>query len=85
MTALEIPLRLQFSNYKQEIELFGITFNLELEFLEHQNFWILHIYDQEEKPLALGVKLISNWPLFKYKGITFVLLGDSSLTAYKAI
>ena len=85
MKVIEIPFNLQFSHQKQEINLFGITFNLGLEFLEHQSFWILHIYDQEEKPLALGIKLISNWPLFKHKGITFIMLGNFVLMAYETV
>jgi hypothetical protein len=85
MEVLEIPINFNYSHQRQEINLFGITFNLEFEFLEHQNSWILHIYDQEERPLALGVKLISNWPLFKHKNITFVMHGNSLMAVYESI
>ena len=85
MTILEIPLNVNHPHHKQEIELFGHTFNLEFEFFDNENFWVMHIYDEQKKALALGIKLIPNWPLFKYKNITFVMLGDSHLVAYESL
>jgi hypothetical protein len=82
---LEIPLSFNYPYFSQETELFGLSFNLEFEWIELEKFWVMHIYDHQEEPLALGIRLHPNWPLFSHKGITFMMLDDKRLVAYESI
>ena len=63
---LQIPISSKAPHFSQESDIFGQSFNLEFEWLNTEQFWVLHIYDHTEQPLALGIKLQSNWPLFSY-------------------
>lgn len=45
---------------------------------EAENFWMLHIGDQNDNPLVFGIKLITDWPLIRRE--QNMLNGDLSLT-----
>jgi hypothetical protein len=82
---LEILLNFDNQYFKLETTLFGQIFNLEFEKIERENFWVMHVYDAEEEPLALGIRLVPRWPLFSHKGVSFMLLDDTRLVAYEII
>ena len=84
MQVLEIPVNTDLPHSKAEFELFGQSFIFQFEFLEKENYRVLHIYDSEEKPLALGIRLITKWALFRHKNIELIMLNDS-LLAYEII
>ena len=65
MNALEIPFDTNIPHYTQQTELDGKTYTLEFEYIERENFWMLHIADQDGNPLVYGIKLIANWPLLR--------------------
>ena len=65
MDVLEIPFDTNIPHYTQQTELDGKTYTLEFEYIERENFWMLHISDQDGNPLVWGIKLITEWPLLK--------------------
>ena len=78
MIWLEIPLSSDAPHFSQENQLFGRSYNFEFEWIEREGFWVWHIYDASEQPIALGVRLIAEWPLLvhhtKEQSIAFYLL-----------
>ncbi|MEI6806852.1 MAG: hypothetical protein WCK49_10180 [Myxococcaceae bacterium] len=65
MAVLEIPFDTNIPHYTQQTELDGKTYNLEFEFIERENFWMLHISDQDGIPLVCGIKLVADWQLLR--------------------
>lgn len=63
MNAIEIPIASAESCFEQENEAFGQNFICEFEWIEREAFWMLHIFGDHQIPLALGIKLQSDWPL----------------------
>lgn len=82
---LEILLNFNNPYFSLETTLFGQSFKLEFEKIEREKYWVMHVYDAQEQPLALGIKLIQRWPLFNFKNISFMMLEDSRLVAYEAV
>ena len=84
MSMLEIPLASDSPHFTQEHQLFGQSYNLEFEWIEGERFWVLHIYDECEQPLALGIRLICKWPLFirheRERAIIFLLMPKNTNT-----
>lgn len=76
MSMLEIRIASSEPYFSQENQIFGHSYNLAFEWIERENFWALHIYDEVEKPIALGIRLIANWPLFMHReaSTTFFLI-----------
>jgi hypothetical protein len=74
MKTLEIPISSSAPHFSQEHQIFDRHYNLEFEWIEREGYWILHLYDASEQPIALGLKILENWPLFKHEEIYFMLL-----------
>ncbi|MGH7249619.1 MAG: phage baseplate plug family protein [Minisyncoccia bacterium] len=55
--------------------------SLEFEWIESRGFWMLHIADENPQPLALGLMLQPDWPIYTHHGaarpLTFMLLARS--------
>lgn len=64
MTTMEMLIASPAHHFSQEHIVFGCIFNLEFEWIERENFWLLHVSDGEGHPLALGLKLQPDWPLY---------------------
>ena len=62
---LEIPTQPSIPHYTQQTELDGKTYTLEFEYIEREDFWLLHIGDQDGKALVNGIKLVPEWPLLR--------------------
>ncbi len=67
MEAVEIPISSDAPYFSQENQFFGQTYTIEFEWVERGQFWVLHLYDEVEQPLALGIKLMVDWPLFVHR------------------
>ena len=52
------------AHFTQEHILFGQSYILEFEWIEREEFWVLHFYDGSENPIALGLRLSLDWPIF---------------------
>lgn len=76
MIMLEITISSAASHFSQEHHIFGHNYILEFAWIERETHWVLHIYDASERPIALGLRLISGWPLYvdRLKNIAFFLI-----------
>lgn len=59
----EIPLSSNAHHFTQECQLFGRLYQVELEWIERECIWIFHVRNALEEPVALGVKLMVDWPM----------------------
>lgn len=77
MKLLEIPIASDAAHFTQENEIFGRSFNLEFEWVERGGgFWMLHLSTSQEEPIALGIKLQADWPLFKTQEMVLMLVAN---------
>lgn len=51
--------------YDQITQLEGREYLLEFFWSTRESAWYMNIYDQDENPLALFVRLVVNWPLLR--------------------
>lgn len=51
--------------WDQLTQLDGREYLLRFFWSERESCWYLSVYDQDEHPLALGVKLVVGWPILK--------------------
>jgi hypothetical protein len=81
MTMIEIPIASAESRFEQENNAFSQSFTFEFEWIEREGFWMLHIFDANRTPLALGVKVQPDWPLYAHhlrsSSIIFMLVATS--------
>lgn len=64
-TAVTIPTALDTPLYSQRTTLDGKEYLLKFDYSEREDRWFLSLYDVDETPLALGIKVIPNWPLLR--------------------
>lgn len=75
MAVIEISISSATSHFEQENEIFGQSFIFEFEWLENENTWMLHIFDDSRNPIVLGIKLQPRWPLYRHHiGLNRVVL-----------
>lgn len=60
-TTFEIPLISMPQTF--QISLAGVTYNLELRWIQHGQFWVLDINDQNDVPIVNGIPLITGGDL----------------------
>jgi hypothetical protein len=61
---LEMTIASDAPHFSQEHRFFGHGYLLEFKWLERETMWVMHLYDDREEPLALGLRLSTNWPIF---------------------
>ena len=71
---LEVPMSSNASHFSQECQLFDRHYTLEFYWLEKEAYWVLHVYDAREHPIALGLKLLVDWPIRVEDNLSFLLL-----------
>jgi hypothetical protein len=73
---VEIILSSDAPHFSQEHQIFGQTYTLEFEWIEREEYWVMHLYDVGEQPIALGLKVSRNWPIYAdpHHNIGFVLV-----------
>lgn len=65
MGALTIPTTPGVPFYTQKTRLDGVDYILGFRYSQREDRWYFSIYDSEEKPILLGLKLVTNWPLLQ--------------------
>ena len=65
-------------HFTQEHLLFGHSYLLEFEWIEREGTWLLHLFDGLENPIALGLKVTDEAPIFvdKATNILFLLMAN---------
>jgi hypothetical protein len=71
---VEIPLTSSAPHFSQEHQLFGRLYTLEFEWIEREHYWVLHLYDASGSPIALGLKIKLDGPIFEDRATKLVLL-----------
>lgn len=51
------------SYWREQITLSGVVFVFAFKWNALNEFWVMDIYDSEEQPLILGIKIVPNYPL----------------------
>lgn len=81
MPMIEIPIASAESRFEQENDAFSQSFTFEFEWIEREGFWMLHVFDGNRIPLALGIKVQPNWPLYVHHlrlgSLIFILVATS--------
>lgn len=61
------------NHFSQENMVFGQSLIFEFEWMESIKAWVLHVLDQNQNPLKLGIKMLPSWPLFKSSNVVIYL------------
>jgi len=65
MKTFDIAISSSAPHFEQENDILGQSFIFEFEWIEKENIWLLHIFDNIHAPLVFGIKLQTAWPLYK--------------------
>ncbi|TXG75878.1 hypothetical protein E6Q11_06225 [Candidatus Dojkabacteria bacterium] len=73
---IEIALSSNAPHFSQEHLIFDRHYIIELQWIERESYWVMHLYDGVEVPIALGLRVTPHWPIYvdKILGTAFVLL-----------
>lgn len=71
---VEIPLH-NLPAFSQRIKLDDREYEFEFQWLSRLGYFVFNVFDNEQQPIALGVKLQKEWPLMRrYPNFTGELL-----------
>jgi hypothetical protein len=65
-TPLVIPVIAGRAYTRQRMNLDGRVYSLELAWNQYESSWHLSLFDAEDEPLVLGLRIVANWPLLRY-------------------
>jgi Domain of unknown function (DUF6983) len=71
---VELPISSSAAHFSQEYQIFNRYYTLEFCWIENEGYWVLHVYDEREQPIALGMRLIAEWPIAVEDGLTLLML-----------
>ncbi len=64
------------SNFKEQIQLSNVLFFLEFTWNALNEFWTMDIYDVNESPMILGIKIVPEYPLLAQYTVEGKPLGE---------
>lgn len=65
-TPLQITVLEDAAFQRQRIALDGRQYTLALMWNQWASYWSLSLYDSEENPIVLGLRIVANWPLLRF-------------------
>lgn len=65
-TTFLVPNAAEVAYSRQKTRLDGRDYVLTFSYNEREDRWYLSLYDDEDKPILLGLKLVSNFPLLRH-------------------
>jgi hypothetical protein len=71
---VELAISSDAPHFSQEHRLFGVSYTLEFEWVEREGYWVLHLFDAAEQPVALGLRLMAEWPIAIKPGLVLMLI-----------
>jgi hypothetical protein len=76
---IEIAFSSDAPHFSQEHVIFGKHFSIEFQWIERESYWVMHLYDGAENPIALGLRITLRWPIYvdKSLNIAFILFARS--------
>lgn len=63
---LQIPILEGAAYQQQRIALDGAIYTLGFAWNQWASFWTLSLWDSEESPIVLGLRIVCDWPLLRY-------------------
>lgn len=66
MATLLVPVTTAAAYGQQKTRLDGRDYILRLAYNERLDRWFLSIFDDQEEPLVMGIRLVANWPLLRH-------------------
>jgi hypothetical protein len=75
MVMMEISFSSDAPHFSQDNLIFNRHYIFEFEWIEHERYWVMHLFDTALEPIVLGVKVSTNWPIFydQAANIVFIL------------
>lgn len=64
--SLTVPTSVELSSYSQRTQLDGEDFVLFFQYNERLDRWFVDVTDQDEKPIASGLRLTTNFPIERF-------------------
>jgi hypothetical protein len=68
MAVFEIPTRFDIYEYNFQVDLDGTKYELQMRYNQREDSWWLDLYDTDRNPIRTGVKIVSDWILFRTSG-----------------
>jgi hypothetical protein len=65
-TPLVIPVLEGRALTRQRLNLDGVVYTLELAWNQSEESWHVSLFDAEEEPIVTGLRIVTNWPLWRY-------------------
>lgn len=65
MAIEEIPNSTQVPYYEQEVELDGVEFKLQFQFIDRDDAWYMTVLDTDDVILRAGIKVVLSWSLLR--------------------
>ena len=62
---VQIPTSQTLASYVQKTSLDGQTYTLEFRWNAREEFWYMNLLTADEDPIAMGIKLVSDWSLLR--------------------
>lgn len=59
----QIPIRSDIPAYDFQVELDGVLYTLGFSFNARANYWTMDIFDSNEIPILVGIRVITGWLL----------------------
>jgi hypothetical protein len=66
MATLLIPTSPGVAYFTQKTRFEGRDFILKFAYNSREERYYLHIFDEQEEPILMGLKLVANWPLLRH-------------------
>ena len=65
MAVEEIPTSTQVPYYEQEVELDGVQFKLQFQYIDRDDAWYMTVLDTNGTLLRAGIKVVLSWSLLR--------------------
>lgn len=65
-TPLQIPVLEDSAYQTQRIALDGRLYTLGLAWNQWASFWSISLWDSEDSPIVLGLRVVANWPMLRF-------------------
>lgn len=63
MAIFQLPIRNDLPAYDFQVELDGVLFTLGFSFNARANYWVMDIFDSNDNPILVGIRVITGWLL----------------------
>ena len=69
---IEVP---DLNDSMSRIVLNGVPYQIRFSYNDTKDYWKFSLYDSQKNPIALGIKIVPNFPLNIFCGVTQLLSG----------